>query len=81
METTILSFWAILLLSIIIYEVNRRRRKALIAERWEVYKNALNSGNKQEALYAGRAYYAELRNGELTIYDEQAIANDLSTIK
>jgi len=32
------------------------------------------------ALKAGREYYASLRGGVLTIYDEQAIANDLAAI-
>ena len=32
------------------------------------------------ALQAGRKYYASLRGGILTIYDEQAIANDLASI-
>lgn len=32
------------------------------------------------ALQAGRKYYASLRGGTLTIYDEQAIANDLASI-
>ena len=32
------------------------------------------------ALQAGRKYYASLRDGILTIYDEQAIANDLASI-
>ncbi len=53
------------------------------------YENLLNSGNKSQALNAGRAYYSWLRktakvmegeNGSLTIYDEQAITNDLSTM-
>ncbi len=45
------------------------------------YNTALKSGNKVDALNKGRAYYSLLRNGDLTIYDEQAITNDLSTMK
>lgn len=42
------------------------------------YRDALNSGNKSDALSLGRQYYASLRDdGVLTIYDEQALANDL----
>ena len=42
------------------------------------YTNALKSGNKKRALELGREYYASLReDGRLTIYDEQAIQNDL----
>jgi hypothetical protein len=35
---------------------------------------------KQRALVAGRRYYSKLRKGELTLCDEQAIANDLSAM-
>lgn len=44
------------------------------------YDRALSKGNKKEALAAGRAYYSALRNGTLTIYDEQALANDLNAM-
>ena len=45
------------------------------------YKNAIKSGDKSDALIKGRFYYSLLRGGKLSIYDEQAIANDLSTMK
>lgn len=46
------------------------------------YKEALAGSNKQNALQRGRAYYAYVRdNGQLTIYDEQALANDLAAMK
>ncbi len=48
---------------------------------YDTYQAAIQSGDKAEALKAGRAYHSYLRNGELTLYDEQAIANDLSTMK
>lgn len=45
------------------------------------YDKALKGTNKRIALEAGRNYYSALRKGkELTIYDEQAITNDLSTM-
>jgi len=44
------------------------------------YKDALNSYDKAKALQAGRNYYSYLRGGKLTIYDEQAITNDLMTM-
>lgn len=45
------------------------------------YDNDLASGNKSKALISGRAYYKAKRgNAELTIYDEQAIANDLAAM-
>ncbi len=47
----------------------------------EKYSQAIKKGEKALALDLGRQYYAKLRGGILTIYDEQAITNDLSTIK
>ena len=53
------------------------RTKELKAE----YEAALNSGDKKAALEAGRAYYSFQReDGKLTIFDEQAITNDLSVM-
>ncbi|MBO0947358.1 hypothetical protein [Fibrella forsythiae] len=45
------------------------------------YRLALLSNDKSKALEAGRAYYGHLRGGSLTIYDEQALSNDLSAMK
>lgn len=46
------------------------------------YNNDLANGNKSKALISGRAYYKSKRgSGELTIYDEQAITNDLLTMR
>jgi hypothetical protein len=45
------------------------------------YDEALKSGNKARALYAGRAYYESTHTGNhLTTHDEQAITNDLSAM-
>lgn len=45
------------------------------------YERSLKGTNKKTALDAGRAYYSALREKQvLTIYDEQAITNDLSTM-
>ena len=53
----------------------------LLAETLEAeYRKARLSGDKSKALEAGRAYYAHLRQGTLTIYDEQALSNDLATM-
>lgn len=54
--------------------VNRNKLKS-------EYEEALRGTNKQRALKAGRAYYSALRSGTLTIYDEQAITNDISAMK
>jgi hypothetical protein len=64
------------------------KEKDVQAKRWNAYLEAKDrlleepSNNKLRdlALQAGREYYASLRGGRLTIYDEQAIANDLSSI-
>jgi hypothetical protein len=45
------------------------------------YDEALLGTDKRKALETGRKYYSALRNGKLTQYDEQAIANDISTMK
>ena len=48
----------------------------------ENYDNALRGTDRKTALDAGRAYYSALRkDSKLTIYDEQAIINDLSAMK
>lgn len=47
----------------------------------EAYEDALKSKNKKIALDAGRRYYASIRKeGNLTVYDEQAIANDINAM-
>lgn len=46
-----------------------------------VYQSALRGGDKEKALKAGRDYYGAMRGGILTIYDEQAITNDLAAMK
>ena len=66
----------ILFIAILIGNANSKKKKAL----WNVYQQAIASGNKRNALDAGRAYYSKLRGGKLTIYDEQALTNDLSTM-
>lgn len=46
------------------------------------YKEALSGNDRAKALELGRAYYGSKRdNDALTIYDEQALTNDLSTMK
>ena len=46
------------------------------------YDNALSGTSRASALEAGREYYRSLRQfGDLTIYDEQAISNDISVRK
>jgi hypothetical protein len=46
-----------------------------------IYNEALKGNDKRYALECGRRYYASLRPlGELTIYDETAITNDLAAM-
>lgn len=45
------------------------------------FKRALNGKNKKIALTYGRDYYQYLRGGELSIYDEAALSNDISSMK
>lgn len=46
------------------------------------YYDALQGSDKSEALRLGRIYYGSLRDdGNVTIYDEQAINNDLNSMK
>ena len=54
--------------------VNRNKLKS-------EYDEALKGTNKAKALKAGRAYYSALRSGTLTIYDEQAINNDIISMR
>lgn len=46
-----------------------------------MYDKAIIDGDKTLALKLGREYYSIKRGGILSIYDKQAITNDLSTIK
>lgn len=77
------TFFIIILLIIvffIIVGINAKSKE--IVNLKQQYDNALRSGNKKAALDAGRNYYSKLRNnGKLTIYDEQAITNDLTAMK
>jgi len=74
----ILIFTLLGILAVIIVSNVQRGKKE--AELKAIYDDALRSGNKSRALAAGRAYYSHIRKGKLTIYDEQAITNDLSTM-
>ena len=61
-------------------------KQRTIKKYYSEYQNALHSGDRVNALYLGRRYYARVRgnvfgSGNLTIYDEQAIANDLTIMK
>ncbi|MFB6456550.1 hypothetical protein ACE38W_14865 [Chitinophaga sp. Hz27] len=86
-----LSFWKALFIILFIMVamlipvlMQRQRRKdqdRLIGEAKAKYSECLKGTDKAAALATGRDYYAMLRGGKLSVYDEQAIANDLSTMK
>ncbi len=64
----------------LIGEPTKRKKKADAI--FQEYQDAINAGDRASALRIGRLYYQALRpDGRLTIYDEQAITNDLATIK
>jgi hypothetical protein len=52
-----------------------------LADLKDAYDLALKGTNRSDALLAGRAYFSFIRNGNLTIHDEQAILIDLSRMK
>ena len=59
----------------------QKGNKSFKREKKQRYMEAIRSGNRTRALEAGRDYYAYMNGGKLTPYDEQAIQNDLSTMK
>jgi hypothetical protein len=83
-ETRVALFFAalalLLLLVIIWYERSARAKRIVIARLKQRYEQAIRDGDKKLSLQLGREYYGMLRGGSLSIYDEQSISNDLSTI-
>ena len=70
-----------LLVLLIIFIVSEHKKGKMLKAYRKAYQDALNGNDKRKALIAGRAYYSYLRKGTLTIYDEQAINNDINTMK
>jgi hypothetical protein len=68
------SFFGLL---IFLYVLNQKKIKQIK----EDYDIALKGTDKKAALEAGRKYYKAARGGQLSIYDEQAITNDINTMK
>lgn len=76
---------ALLPISVVFWLVSNAKKRAKKAQEYEDIKEALRKNPKdarlrEAALNAGRSYYASLRHGVLSIYDEQALNNDLSMI-
>lgn len=61
--------------------LSNRQRKKQVSALYQQYQQAIKGGDRQAALQAGRRYYSACRGGRLTIYDEQAITNDLAAMK
>jgi hypothetical protein len=68
-----------IIVAIILYKVFYKGGKEIKQLKIK-YDQAIKNKDKALALELGRKYYSALRMGQLTIYDEQAITNDLSTI-
>ncbi len=69
----------------ILWIMSNQKRRDQLSLRYEEAKSQLRQNPsdliaREAMLKAGREYYASLRNGVLTIYDEQAIANDMNAI-
>lgn len=80
-----LSLLGLLPISVVFWLVSNAKKRAKKAQEYEDAKEALrkNTGDarlREAALNAGRSYYASLRHDVLSIYDEQALTNDLSMI-
>lgn len=67
-------------IALITYSVIQTKKNQEILKK--DFEEALKNYDKKAALEAGRKYYASIRpGGKLTIYDEQALTNDISTMK
>ena len=72
---------AIIAVIIIAIVLNNKNKAHKLAQLKLAYEQLLKGNNKTAALRAGRAYYSALRKAKvLTMHDEQAITNDLSTM-
>lgn len=72
---------AIILVIIIAAFSNAKSKTKQLETLKQAYDRALKGPDKRAALEAGRAYYSSLRKNKiLSIYDEQASTNDLSTM-
>ncbi|WP_242055197.1 MULTISPECIES: hypothetical protein [Nostocales] len=86
----VLSLFPLIIFCLIFYlifsyanKLGKQRTK--VTHAYEYAKEALRKNPRdvilrETALNAGRKYYATIRGGILSIYDEQALANDLSMI-
>jgi len=81
MEVEVGILCIVIILIIWVFSTGKGKSVKNIVALKHAYDTALNGNDKKVALKAGRAFHSALRrNGILTHYDEQAIANDLSTM-
>lgn len=75
----IYAFFITAILSSLVYAIKQSQLER--NEKIEsAYRKALKGTDRDKALQAGREYYSMLRKGKLTMYDEQALNNDLNTM-
>ena len=77
----VIAMSALILAGKFVGDIKKYERELYIDELQQKFKVALNGTDKSEALELGRAYYSAKRGGKLTIYDEQALANDIATMR
>lgn len=74
-------FLVFLIIIVIVSVAIQIQREKHLAGLKQKYEKLLRGSDKRAALEAGRSYYSALRKDKsLTIYDEQAISNDLTTM-
>lgn len=71
------------LIAFIVFVMKLAKSGAILRKKIEDdYRESLRGTDKAKALELGRKYYAMNRpDKKLTMYDEQALTNDLSTMK
>lgn len=81
MTTIITVFIVLFAIFVLIWATSDSTNEKEIEHLRQIYIAALSGSNRKTALLAGRSYYSAARkNKSLTIFDEMAIANDLSTM-
>ena len=75
-------FWFLVFLIVIVGIFLAGAKSKANAENKRLFHEALQGDDKAKALALGRKYYSGIRSdGKLTVYDEQALTNDLATMQ
>lgn len=81
LQNAALSLLALIIITATIVVTKKIRGSVRKAKRLKtIYQLALRSGDRERAIMAGREYYAHLRGGIPTKYDEQVILDDVKGI-